>query len=200
MLQSHGFKHISVWGGVLQYAPPIQASWSGEKVNSGGLTVAPYSSSSFTHSMLPAAQASHSGVLPSMLRASTWRAEPQISQRYNSKLYTNEECNPLSLTSVTACHCDYLTCAPASSSSLTHWVCPCIHASCRGVMESTATMLTAAPPSISCCSWRALPWAAASCTADRSVQNPRPCAAKMQSHKRSFSMSLLSSGCVCKGV
>lgn len=72
-----------------------------------------------------------------------------------------------------------LTCAPASSSSLTHWACPCIQASCRGVMESTATMLTAAPPSISCCNWKALPCAAASCTADRSVQNPRPCAAKM---------------------
>lgn len=58
-----------------KHIPPMQASWSGEKVNSGGFTVAPYSSSSFTHSRLPAAQASHSGVLPSMLRASTWRIE-----------------------------------------------------------------------------------------------------------------------------
>lgn len=55
--------------------PDIQASWRGEKVKSGGLTVAPYSNISFTHSRLPAAQASHSGVLPSMLRASTWRAQ-----------------------------------------------------------------------------------------------------------------------------
>lgn len=66
---------MSVWACTQQCIPPIQASWSGEKVNSGGLTVAPCSSSSFTHSRLPAAQASHSGVLPSMLRASTWKTE-----------------------------------------------------------------------------------------------------------------------------
>lgn len=49
----------------------MHASCRGEKVKSGGLTVAPNSNSSLTHSRLPAAQASHSGVLPSMLRAST---------------------------------------------------------------------------------------------------------------------------------
>lgn len=66
-----------------QCIPPIQASWSGEKVNSGGFTVAPCSSSSFTHSRLPAAQASHSGVLPSMLRASTWKTESRDFVRKN---------------------------------------------------------------------------------------------------------------------
>lgn len=147
----------------MQHVPPMQASWSGEKVNNGGFTIAPYSSSSFTHSRLPAAQASHSGVLPSMLRASTWRREKMMHQEHTSH----------------AIKIDFpvhhqLTWAPASSSSLAHWVCPWMQASWRGVMESTATMLTAAPASISCCSWSALPRAAASCTADRSVQNPSP--------------------------
>lgn len=49
----------------------MQASCSGEAVYSGGLTLAPWESKSFTHSMLPEAQASQSGVLPSMFRAST---------------------------------------------------------------------------------------------------------------------------------
>lgn len=163
----------------------MQASWRGEKVNSGGLTVAPYSSSSFTHSRLPAAQASHNGVLPSMLRASTWKAQSHTV----SQSCTDEESNQLGSSllgskSVVAHHWHNLTCAPASSNSLTHWVCPCMHASCKGVMESTATILTAAPPSISCFSWRALPCAAASCTAERSVQNPRPWAANMWSQTR----------------
>lgn len=61
--------------------PDIQASWRGEKVKSGGLTFAPYSNSSCTHSRLPAAQASHSGVLPSMLRASTWRPQVKFGKR-----------------------------------------------------------------------------------------------------------------------
>lgn len=77
----------AAWACTQQYIPPIQASWSGEKVNSGGLTVAPCSSSSFTHSRLPAAQASHSGVLPSMLRASTWKTE---SHDYIKKTYLSQ--------------------------------------------------------------------------------------------------------------
>lgn len=169
----------------------MQASWRGEKVNSGGLTVAPYSSSSFTHSRLPAAQASHSGVLPSMLRASTWRTQShhKVKNTTIRQSWPDEESYQLGLSlmwslSVVAHHWHHLTCAPAFSSSLTHWVCPCIHASCRGVMESTATMLTGAPASISFCSWRALPWAAASCTTDRSVQNPRPWAANMWSQTK----------------
>lgn len=52
-------------------SPLMQASCSGEAVYSGGLTLAPWESKSFTHSMLPEAQASQSGVLPSMFRAST---------------------------------------------------------------------------------------------------------------------------------
>lgn len=160
----------------------MQASWRGEKVNSGGFTVAPYSSSSLTQSRLPAAQASHSGVLPSMLRASTWRKRAVMTAHMHHVELPPKP--PTVLDSLVTCRSqvapqNLLTCAPASSSSLTHWACPCIQASCRGVMESTATMLTAAPPSISCCNWKALPCAAASCTADRSVQNPRPCAAKM---------------------
>ncbi len=157
----------------------MQASWRGEKVNSGGFTVAPYSNSSFTHSRLPAAQASHSGVLPSMLRASTWRARATVTSKIHKSVNLTMHLAWISYEAG-----NHLTWAPASSSSLTHWVCPCIHASCRGVMESTATMLTAAPPSISCCSWRALPCAAASCTADRSVQKPRPWAANMWSQTR----------------
>lgn len=150
----------------------MQASWRGEKVNNGGLTVAPYWSSSLTHSRLPAAQASHNGVLPSMLRASTWRAKRDNKAVHQ---WRKKQLDLIILWSYESLH--HLTCAPASRSSLTHWVCPWIHASCRGVMESTATMLTAAPPSISRCSWRVLPCAAASCTADRSVQKPRPWAA-----------------------
>lgn len=108
--------------------------------------------------------------------------EPQSSPKYTNLSIMHWWRKP---STFVAHHWHHLTCAPAFSSSLTHWVCPCIHASCRGVMESTATMLTAAPPSISFCSWRARPWAAASCTADRSVQNPRPWAANMWSQTRS---------------
>lgn len=151
-------------------APPMHASWRGEKVKSGGLTVAPCSSNSLTHSMLPAAQASHRGVLPSMLRAST-------CQGINKPSYIIHACKILVWFDWPYSG-DALTCAPALSSRRTHWVCPCIQASCSGVMESTATVLTAAPSSISCWSCLTLPCAAASCTADLSVQNPRPWAAK----------------------
>lgn len=71
------------------HRPDIQASWRGEKVKSGGLTVAPYSNSSFTHSKLPAAQASHSGVLPSMLRASTWMSQRCDSVKREEEKKTN---------------------------------------------------------------------------------------------------------------
>lgn len=43
----------------------------------GGFTLAPWDSSTFTHSMLPEAQASQSGVLPSIFLASTFRAEKE---------------------------------------------------------------------------------------------------------------------------
>ncbi len=77
----------------------MQASWRGENVNSGGLTVAPYSNNSFTHSRLPAAQASHSGVLPSMLRASTCRAQSRKKVKYTpvSQSCTDEESHQLGL-------------------------------------------------------------------------------------------------------
>lgn len=55
--------------------PCMQASWSGEAVRAvrDGLTLAPYSSSSLAHSRLPEAQALQRGVLPWMVRTSTWR-------------------------------------------------------------------------------------------------------------------------------
>lgn len=85
--QINGSKYILAWC-VSQDAPPMQASWRGEKVNRGGFTVAPYSSSSFTHSRLPAAQASHNGVLPSMLRASTFKLN-KIYQSVNHEERSN---------------------------------------------------------------------------------------------------------------
>ena len=58
-----------------EVAPCMQASWSGEAVRAvrDGFTLAPCSSSSSTHSRLPEAQALHRGVLPWMVRTSTWR-------------------------------------------------------------------------------------------------------------------------------
>lgn len=55
--------------------PCMQASWSGEAVRAvrDGLTLAPYPKSSLTHSRLPEAQALHRGVLPWMVRTSTWK-------------------------------------------------------------------------------------------------------------------------------
>ena len=54
--------------------PFMQASWSGEAVRAvrDGLTLAPYCKSSFAHSRLPEAQAWHRGVLPWIVRTSTW--------------------------------------------------------------------------------------------------------------------------------
>lgn len=65
-----------------------------------------------------------------------------------------------------------LTWAPASSSSWTHWACPRTQASCRGVMESTATTLTEAPPWMRLWSWEAWPSDAALCTSVLSDQQP----------------------------
>lgn len=68
--------------------------------------------------------------------------------------------------------CVNVTCAPASSSSLTHCACPRIAASCRGVMESTATIFTEAPLWIRLCRWDTWPWYAALWTSVLSDQKP----------------------------
>lgn len=90
---------------------------------------------------------------------------------------------PAATASLAGCPKGPLTWAPAASSSCTHCAWPCRLAACRGVMESTMTWLTQAPFSISCCSCRASPRWAASCTGVRSTQKPgkamdlvmRPC-------------------------
>ncbi len=58
---------------LLAISPRMQASWRGEAVRAvrEGLTEAPWSTSSLTLSMLPAAQAWQRGVLPWMVRTST---------------------------------------------------------------------------------------------------------------------------------
>lgn len=63
----------------------MQASWRGEAVRAvrDGLTLAPYSKSSLAHSRLPEAQALHRGVLPWMVRTSTWK-----NRRNNSHFLT----------------------------------------------------------------------------------------------------------------
>ena len=57
------------------HLPPMQASCRGEVVREErvGFTLAPCSSSILTQSKLPTEQASHRGVLPSVLRASTYK-------------------------------------------------------------------------------------------------------------------------------
>lgn len=70
------------WRGLLGYdwlnaaegLPRMQASWSGEAVRAvrDGFTLAPYSKSSLAHSRLPEEHALHRGVLPWMVRTSTW--------------------------------------------------------------------------------------------------------------------------------
>lgn len=64
------------------------------------------------------------------------------------------------------------TWAPASRSSRTHSACPRTQASCKGVMESTATTLTEAPLWMRCCSRVACPCEAALCTSVLSAQQP----------------------------
>lgn len=66
----------------------------------------------------------------------------------------------------------WFTWAPASSSSRTHSACPRTQASCSGVIESTATTLTDAPPWIRCCSSVVWPCDAALCTSVLSDQQP----------------------------
>lgn len=73
-------EHISFPSLFPEDAPWMQASWSGDAVSavSEGFTVAPYSKSSRAHSRLPAAQALQRGVLPWMVRMSTWNSHTHI--------------------------------------------------------------------------------------------------------------------------
>lgn len=141
--------------------PRIQASWSGDAVRAvrDGFTLAPYSKSSLAHSRLPEAQALHRGVLPWMVRTSTWEDTASVWWNFDA-----------------ACLGDtmegYPTWAPASSSRRAQLGWACMQASWSGVMLSTVTMLTDAPLSISCLSCSVRPWDAASCRAVRSAQKP----------------------------
>lgn len=91
MSRNHSALRISLlWGwkyGVwLWSSPPMQASCSGDVVREvrAGLTFAPYSRRSRTHSELPAEQASHRGVLPSTFLASTCKtAQKHSIFKYN---------------------------------------------------------------------------------------------------------------------
>lgn len=143
----------------------MQASCRGEVVRevSVGLTFAPYSKRSLTHSKFPIEQASHRGVLPSTFLASTCKTTPEGTILKPMSVFRCQHMSTM---------CVHGTWAPASSSNLTHCVCPRAAASCRGVMESTATIFTEAPLWIKLCSSDTWPWYAALWTSVLSAQKP----------------------------